>query len=328
MTPPVTVLVTSRSFSTGDLDLRGELEAAQVTLVTGPPDHELKVLTANTVDCRRVDRRHGTCHGRAPGRRPSAAPGGAIRRRGRRGRPRGGSKSKDQRHQHAGRQQRAVADHTVALMLCALRRVAVGDRHVRAGDWRMQRTRELGRLTVGIIGAGRIGREVATRLSGFGGTVIGHDPWVPADAMAAARIVPVTMRQLTERSDIITLHIPGDQTVVDAGWLAHVKNGVIIINTARAALVDEDALAASLADGTVAAYAADTLSSETGKGSAHVLLDEALSDRTIFTPHWAAQTVEAVDNMGRGAVDAVLAILSGQSPPNLVPASSGEAQLQ
>ena len=222
----------------------------------------------------------------------------------------------------------AVADHTVALMLCALRRVAVGDRHVRAGDWRMQRTRELGRLTVGIIGAGRIGREVATRLSGFGGTVIGHDPWVPADAMAAARIVPVTMRQLTERSDIITLHIPGDQTVVDAGWLAHVKNGVIIINTARAALVDEDALAASLADGTVAAYAADTLSSETGKGSAHVLLDEALSDRTIFTPHWAAQTVEAVDNMGRGAVDAVLAILSGQSPPNLVPASSGEAQLQ
>jgi len=207
----------------------------------------------------------------------------------------------------------------VALMLCSLRRIAVGDRHVRAGDWHMQRTRDLGHLTVGIVGAGKIGREVATRLSGFGGTVIGHDPWVPNDAMAAARIVPVTMLQLTERSDIITLHIPGDQTVVDASWLAQVKNGVILINTARAALVDEDALAASLADGTVAAYAADTLSVETGKASAHVLLDEALSDHTIFTPHWAAQTVEAVDNMGRGAVDAVLAVLSDQSPPNLVP---------
>jgi D-3-phosphoglycerate dehydrogenase len=177
----------------------------------------------------------------------------------------------------------------------------------------MRRTRQLSHLTVGIVGAGRIGREVATRLSGFGGTVIGHDPWVPADAMVAAGIAPVTMRQLTERSDIITLHIPGDQTVVDASWLAQVKNGV-----------DEGALAASLADGTVAAYAADTLSLETGKGSAHVLLDEALSDHTIFTPHWAAQTVEAVDNMGRGAVDAVLAVLSGQSPPNLVATPSSE----
>ena len=328
MTPPVTVLVTSRSFSTGDLDLRGELEAAQVTLVTGPPDHELTVLrpilstavawiagtgpvTAAHLDAAprlRLVARYGV------GVDAVDLEAAASRRISVTNTP--------------GANSSAVADHTVALMLCALRRVAVGDRHVRAGDWRMQRTHELGRLTVGIIGAGRIGREVATRLSGFGGTVIGHDPWVPADAMAAARIVPVTMRQLTERSDIITLHIPGDQTVVDAGWLAHVKNGVIIINTARAALVDEDALAASLADGTVAAYAADTLSSETGKGSAHVLLDEALSDRTIFTPHWAAQTVEAVDNMGRGAVDAVLAILSGQSPPNLVPASSGEAQLQ
>jgi D-3-phosphoglycerate dehydrogenase / 2-oxoglutarate reductase len=70
------------------------------------------------------------------------------------------------------------------------------------------------------------------------------------------------------------------------------------------------------------------LSSEIGSRSAHVLLDEALSDRTIFTPHCAAQTVEAIDNMGRGAVDAVLAVLSGQSPPNMVPTPSGEAQLR
>src|SRR4029079_5901273 len=72
----------------------------------------------------------------------------------------------------------AVHGHTIALMLAALRDIAAGDRAVRAGDWRVRRGRELGALTVGLIGLGRIGRGVAVRLQGFGATMLGYDPFV------------------------------------------------------------------------------------------------------------------------------------------------------
>jgi D-3-phosphoglycerate dehydrogenase len=90
------------------------------------------------------------------------------------------------------------------------------------------------------------------------------------------------------------------------------------VNTARASLVDEDALAEALRAGRIQVYATDTLSTESGSTSP--LLEAVLEDRTIFTPHSAAQTVEAVDLMSGGAVDAVLAVLRGEQPPHLVTA--------
>lgn len=212
-----------------------------------------------------------------------------------------------------------VADHAVALMLAALRQVTLGDRRVRAGNWRGQRARQLGHLTVGIVGVGRIGRAVAIRLSGFGGTVLGHDPWVPAQDLLAAGIEPVTMPELISRSDIVSLHLPGERTVIDANWLQQAKPGVVLVNTARATLVDEPALAAALRDGRVQVYAADTIATELATGSPSPLLNGALIDQTNFTPHWAAQTVEAVDNMSAGVVAAVLAVLRSETPPNIVP---------
>jgi D-3-phosphoglycerate dehydrogenase len=312
------VLVTSRSFSTGDLDLRAELEAAGVTVLTGPPDHDLGFLGPQLSTA--VAWVAGT--GPVTTDHLDAAPRLRLVARYGVGVEAVDLEAATQRGiavtNTPGANSSAVADHALALMLGALRQVVLGDRRVRAGDWRVRRSRQLGQLTVGIVGVGRIGREVATRLSGFGSRVLGHDPWVLDADLTAAGIEPVSMPELLDRSDIITLHTPGEHPVVDAAWLGQVRAGVILVNTARASLVDEAALARALADRTVAGYAADTLSSESGPGSAQALLDEALSDRTIFTPHWAAQTVGAVDNMGRGAVDAVVALLTGQALPNLL----------
>jgi D-3-phosphoglycerate dehydrogenase len=216
----------------------------------------------------------------------------------------------------------AVADHALALVLAALRDVPQGDRGVRAGRWAVERTRELGTLTVGIVGLGRIGRAVAARLSGFGCRLLGFDPWVPADQLTPLGIEGVDLDTLARRSDVISLHAPGEERVVDARFLDLVKPELVLVNTARASLVHEPAVADALRVGRLRRYASDVLGSEAGD-HANPLLAEDLLDRTLFTPHAAAQTVQAVDGMGRGAVDAVLAHLRGEQPPNLVPSPGG-----
>lgn len=240
------MLVTSRSFSTGELDLVAELRAAGLTVAFGDHEHE--------------------------------------------------------------------------------RDIAVGDRRVRASDWRVERTRQLGNLVVGIVGVGRIGRAVAARLSGFGSRMLGHDPGVSPEELRRLGIEPVSLPELVRESDIITLHCPGEWLLVDAAFLGQVKPGCILINTARAALVDESAVAVALQSGALGRYAADTLGWESAATSSP-LLTGSLADRTLFTPHAAAQTVEAVDRMGRGAVAAVLAVLRGEIPPHVVAAGGSPKQV-
>lgn len=315
-TSPV-VLVTSRSFSSGDVDARGELEAVGASVVTSPPDHDLNTLRPMLSTA--VAWIAGT--GPVTAAHLDAAP--QLRLVARYG---VGVDAVDlaaaARHDVVvtntpGANSGAVADHAVALILAALRGITTGDRRVRAGDWRVDRTRELGSRTVGIVGVGRIGRAVAARLAGFGSTVLGHDPWVPDSEMRAAGIEPVPLEEIAARSDVVSLHAPGEHTLIDTAWLANAKPGLILVNTARANLVDEAALVQALTDGTLRVYAVDTLSSESGEEPSP-LLSGALVDRTIFTPHSAAQTVEAVDSMSVGALAAVLAVLRGDTPPNIV----------
>ncbi|MGO1775774.1 MAG: NAD(P)-dependent oxidoreductase, partial [Agrococcus casei] len=118
-------------------------------------------------------------------------------------------------------------------------------------------------------------------------------------------------------SDIVSLHAPGGQTVVDAAWLAALQHPIVLVNTARPDLIDEDALAAAMRDGVVRAFAADTLQGDTAASSSPLLAAD-LADRVTVTPHFGAQTVEAVDGMGSIAVDNALAVLDGRVPPNPV----------
>lgn len=207
----------------------------------------------------------------------------------------------------------AVADHAVGLMLAALRSTASGDRRVRAGDWSAVRGRELGAQTVGIVGFGRIGRGVAARLSGFGCRVLVHDPWLSDDQVRAAGAEPATIAQLAAAASVITLHAPGGETLVNAGFLAAAADGLVLVNTARPDLVDERALAEALGSGRVAAYAADTLNGDVSGGTSPLLADE-LAEHVTITPHLGAQTIEAVDAMGSLAVDNVIAVLAGRPP--------------
>ncbi len=318
LAPSPVVLATSRSFSSGDLDLIGELEAAGCRVFTGPSDHDLERLRPLLADTTYWIAGTGpvtAAHFNAAPRLRLVARYGV------------GTEAVDLAAAGArgivitntpGANTDAVADLAVALMLAALRDIPASDRRVRAGDWRVQRTRQLGQLTVGIVGLGRIGRAVAARLGGFGCTVLGHDPFITAPQPTLVGVNRVEVDELAERSDIVTLHAPGEEALVDAAFLDRVKPTAILVNTARANLVDEQALAAALRAGRLHRYAADVLGSEAGN-AANPLLDEDLLDRTVFTPHAGAQTVEAVDRMGRGAVDAVLAMIRAEDPPNRLP---------
>ncbi len=326
------VLVTSRSFSTGDVDLVQRLADAGHAVVRGPVDHDLGALAPLLTDAAawiagtapvtkahldlaprlRVLARYGVGY-EAVDLSAAAIRGVIVTNT-------------------PGANSSAVADHAVALMLAVLRHVPAGDRAVRSGDWSVRRGRELGSHTVGILGFGRIGQLVAQRLRGFGSPVLVDDPWATDEAVAAAGATRVNGSDLARDCDLVTLHRPGGDVVVADGWLSSARAGITLVNTARADLVDEAALAAALRAGVVAAYAADTLAGDVaghpsgnvvgrsagGSSSRSPLLAADLAERVVITPHVGAQTVEAIDAMGALSVADVIAVLDGQPPVHAV----------
>lgn len=310
MTTP-TVLVTARSFGTGTRDLAAELSADGIRVLRGPAHHrDLAPLLARAdawiAGTGPVTDEHLAA---APHLRLVARYGVGVDAVDLAAAARRGVLVTNTPGANSG----AVADHAVALLLSALRGIAAGDKRVRGGSWTVgERARELGALTVGIVGFGRIGRGVAARLLGFGGRVLATDPAVPAGVVAGLGAEPVDAPTIPRECDVVSLHAPGDAPVVTAAWLAAARPGLVLVNTARASLVDESALAAALRAGRVAAYAADTLVAESG-GDSPLLADD-LADRVTVTPHTAAQTIDAVDLMGLGAVTAVRAVLAGTDP--------------
>lgn len=312
------ILATSRSFSSGSRDLLAELAAAGHTVTVAGSSHDLEELRPLLADA--VAWIAGT--GPVTAAHLDAAPHLAVVAR-----YGVGFEAVDVDAAHArgivvtntpGANSGAVADHAVGLMLAVLRGTTEGDRRVRVGDWSVLRGRELGSLTVGIVGFGRIGQGVAQRLSGFGSHVVAHDPWLGDDAIRAAGAEPLDVAAMPAECDLVTLHAPGGTAIVDAAWLASARRGLVLVNTARPDLVDEAAVANALQRGSLGGFAADTLTGDTS-GQASPLLADDLADRVVVTPHFGAQTVEAVDGMGSIAVANVLAVLSGATPPNPVP---------
>lgn len=311
------ILATSRSFSDGDLDLVGRARAAGHEIVRGPAHHELTELAPLLAAA------EGWIAGTGPVTDAHLAAAPNLRVVARYG---VGTEAVDldaaQRRgipvtNTPGANADAVADHAVGLMLAALRFIPDGDRRVRAGDWSVRRGRELGAATVGVVGFGRIGQGVARRLGGFGPRVLAADPYLSAAVIAEAGAEATELDELFRVADVVTLHAPGGQTLIDAARLDGIRRGAILVNTARPDLVDEDAVAAALRDGRLAAYAADTLHGDTA-ASGSPLLAADLADRVIVTPHLGAQTTQAVDNMGSLSLDDVLAVLAGRAPAHPV----------
>ncbi len=219
----------------------------------------------------------------------------------------------------------AVADLAVGLMLDALRSITVGSVRLRAGDWSALRGRELGACDVGLVGLGRIGQAVARRLQGFGARVAATDPGLSEADVAGVGLVDTNA--LVAASDVVSLHLPGGTAMVDEAWLRRMRPGAVLVNTARADLIDETAVAAALSERRLAVYAADTLSSEHARSHSPLLADD-LADRVLITPHLGAQTEQAVARMTVMAIANVLAVLSGERPPNPVNAPTGIRSIQ
>lgn len=308
-----TVVVTSRSFSSGDLDLKARLHDAGLQVVVAPPHHQVEDLRGPLADAvawiagtgpigpeqialapqLKVIARYGVGYDSVD-LAAAAERGIAVTNT-------------------PGANSDAVADHALALALAAMRSVVAGDRRLRGGDWSTIRGRELGSCVVGVVGFGRIGRGVAARFAGFGAVVLVHDPYVAETDIEEAGYSAVSLDELFTRSDIVSLNLPGGSVIVDANRLSIARAGQVLVNTARADLVDETAIVDALRARSLRAYAADTLAAE-GVDAASPLLADDLADRVVVTPHFGAQTVEAIDRMGSLAVDGVLAVL-GDRPP-------------
>jgi D-3-phosphoglycerate dehydrogenase len=192
----------------------------------------------------------------------------------------------------------AVAELTIGLMLALARKVPAANSSMHAGKWEKKNLQgaELRGKTLGILGLGRIGLEVARRARGFGLEIIGSDPFVSAAIARENGIKLVTLDELIAGSDYITLHVgltPQTAGVINAKNIAAMKKGVRIINCARGELVDDAALAAALKSGQVAGAALDVFVVEPPKDSPYAGLDNV-----ILTPHIAGSTAEAQEAVG------------------------------
>ena len=192
----------------------------------------------------------------------------------------------------------AVAELTIALMLALARKLPAANATMHAGKWEKKSLQgaELRGKTLGILGLGRIGLEVAKRARGFGIEIVGSDPFVSAAVARENGIALLTLDDLFAKADYLTLHVgltPQTQGVINAKTLAAMKKGVRIINCARGELVDDAALVTALRSGQVAGAALDVFVQEPLKDSPYFELDNV-----ILTPHIAGSTAEAQEAVG------------------------------
>jgi D-3-phosphoglycerate dehydrogenase / 2-oxoglutarate reductase len=192
----------------------------------------------------------------------------------------------------------AVAELTVGLMIALARKLPAANNSMHAGKWDKKNLQggELRGKTLGILGLGRIGLEVAKRARGFGLDIIGSDPFVSAAVARENGIKLVTLDELIAGSDFLTLHVgltPQTTGVINEKSIAKMKKGVRIINCARGELIEDAALIAALKSGQVAGAALDVFSVEPPKEWPYFGLDNV-----ILTPHIAGSTAEAQEAVG------------------------------
>ena len=198
----------------------------------------------------------------------------------------------------AGANSVSVAEHAMALILALARSIPSADASMKRGKWDKKSLTgtELRGKTLGIVGFGRIGREVAIRARAFGMEILAHDPFLPARAAEAAGVPLVGLEDVLAQSDFLTLHVPAlDETrqMLNAKTLARCRRGIRIVNTARGELIDEAALAEAIEAGQVAGAALDVFQVEPPP-------DQRLTSlaQVIATPHIAASTTEAQELVG------------------------------
>jgi glyoxylate reductase/D-3-phosphoglycerate dehydrogenase len=209
----------------------------------------------------------------------------------------------------------AVAEHAIMLILSALKHLHLLDQAVRTGGWRnSRRVYELYHSTVGIVGMGRIGQEVAKRLSGWEATILYYDPFrLPAERERELGLTYVSLDMLLRQADAVTVHVPlnaATRNLIDAESLSLMKPTAVLVNTARGGLVDEEALAAALREGRILGAGLDVLSEEPPPAN-HPLLE--LSN-VILTPHSAGPTWQSFPRRFANCFANIERVQRGESP--------------
>jgi len=206
----------------------------------------------------------------------------------------------------------SAAEHTIALMLSLARHIPQASATLKSGIWR--RTDFMGievrNKTLGIIGLGNVGSEVARRARGLEMKLIAHDPFISVDHAHNLQVELVSLEQLLQESDFITIHLPltkSTKRLIGAKELSLVKPTARIINTARGDIIDEQALARAIKEKRVAGAAIDVFPTEPTTQS--VLFE---NDNVIVTPHLGASTAEAQAMVAKDVANQIIAVFKGQ----------------
>jgi phosphoglycerate dehydrogenase-like enzyme len=207
----------------------------------------------------------------------------------------------------------SVADLTIALFLLLCRPICWASEQAREGLWPRTSGLCLEGKTVGLIGLGSIGRQVATRLSGFGCRILAYDIVPLIKNVELSKVEIVELETLVSESDFISLHVPltpQTENMVDENFLKKMKKGSFLVNTARGELIDDQALINALTDKKLAGVALDAFRKEPlDKDNPLLKFPEV-----ITTPHIGAHTDSAIRAMGWGSTFDCLAVLKGEKP--------------
>jgi phosphoglycerate dehydrogenase-like enzyme len=199
-----------------------------------------------------------------------------------------------------GVNKRSVSELVISMMIALLRLVPQAGDEIRNGQWRQLLGRQLTGRTIGIIGCGHIGKDLAGLLKAFDCRVLAHDLIDFPDFYANLGVTPVSLDALLTEAEIVTLHLPLDAStrgIISGPQIAQMRKSAILINTARGGLVDENALQAALISGHLAGAGLDVLAQEPPSDRQLLSLPNVL-----VTPHIGGSSEEAVLAMGRAAI--------------------------
>jgi D-3-phosphoglycerate dehydrogenase len=209
-----------------------------------------------------------------------------------------------------------VSDHATALLLALARKIPFSNQLVQAGRWEMPAVVPIYRLegrVLGLIGFGNIPRRLAPKAKAFGLRVITHDPYVSQDVVSSLDVENVSFDQLLQTSDFISVHAPlTPQTLglLNADAFAKMKRGVLIVNTARGPLIDEQTLVQALDSGQVGGAALDVLATEPPPKNSPLLG----RDNVILSPHTGFYSVDALNELQTKCASDIARVLSGEEP--------------
>jgi D-3-phosphoglycerate dehydrogenase / 2-oxoglutarate reductase len=208
---------------------------------------------------------------------------------------------------------RSTAEHTMALLFALARRVTAADRAVRDGSWKAgYEGMQLAGKRLGLLGAGKVGRQVAAMAGAIGMDVIVCDPYLPDSAWEALGLERASFDDVLTTSDVVTIHVPkGPEThdLLGRREIAQMKHGAYVINCARGGLVDEVALADALESGQLAGAAVDVFAQEPPASESPLLR----APNTILTPHVAASTREAQAQVSEDIAAQIISFFEGRA---------------